>query len=99
MVKHKKHYSKGGFGGFGGGKKIFGLGTKGLIGGLGVLGVAGAVFFADQIADAVPINVPYKKYAVAFAIGGPAGLAGKVAKDYIMPTVGAPVSSGGITLY
>ena len=67
-----------------GGTKLFGLGTKGLIGGLGILGVVGAAMFSDQIAAMVPINVPFKQYGVAFAIGGPAGIAAKVAKDMFL---------------
>lgn len=88
--KYKKHHSSG----FGGGKKIMGLGTKGLIGGLGILGVVGAVFFSDQIAAAIPINIPMKDKAVAFAIGGPAGLVGKFGKDMLTGS-----GSGGTAYY
>jgi len=91
MARRKHGYRRGKSGG-----RIFGLSTRGLVGGLGLLGVGAAVLFSDQIGAMVPINVPYKNYGVAFALGGPAGLAGKVVKDMVMPsgTVGTSVSGG-----
>jgi len=74
-----------------GSKKLFGLGTKGLIGGLGLMGVLGAAFFSDQIAGMIPMNIPYKNYAVAFGLGGPAGLVAKVGKDAVL---GGGISTG-----
>lgn len=68
----------------GGGKKVFGLSTKGLIGSYGILGAVGGAFFADQIAGMIPIDVPFKNYIAAYAVGGPAGIAGKVGKDMFM---------------
>jgi len=80
----------------GGGKKIFGLSTKGLIPGLGIMGLAAGILFADEIANMVPVDIPYKNYAVSFALGGPAGVVGKVAKDKFMP--GGIGGSGGALL-
>lgn len=83
MAKKKR------FGGKSGGK-LFGLGTKGLIAGLGIAGVAAGALFGDQIASMVQqktgIQVPFGGYAAAFVLGGPAGVAGKFAKDALMPS-------------
>ena len=78
-----------------GGSKIFGLSTKGLLS-LGVLGAVAGAMFSDQIGAMIPVNVPFKNYGVAFAIGGPAGLAGKVVKDMFLGSGsnGAADSSG-----
>jgi len=87
MAKSGKKRSRGGFGKS---SKLFGLSTKGLFGGLGLLGVAAAAFFADDIAKMIPVNVDptIKKYGAAFAVGGPAGIVANVAKSYLMPSSG-----------
>lgn len=90
----RRSYRRKSRGGFGGGQKIFGLGTKGLIGGLGIAGVLAGIFFKDQIAAYIPINLPMKDKLVAFALGGPAGAVGAFAKDAFMPSLGSSSSWG-----
>jgi len=81
-----------------GGNRLFGLSTKGIIPGVGfgLLGVVAAVFAKDMIANAIPINVPFKDKGVAFAIAGPAGVAAAFAKDFLMPSGTSGTSSGGL---
>lgn len=79
-------------GGRSGGGKIFGLSTRGLVGGLGIAGLIAGVMFKDQIAQMIPVDIPMKDKAVAFALGGPAGVVGAFAKDYLMP--GGSVATG-----
>ncbi len=78
----------------GSGGRIFGLSTRGLVGGLGIMGVVAAVMFKDQIASMLPVDVPMKDKAVAFALGGPAGVVGAFAKDYLMPGGSAATGAG-----
>lgn len=97
MVRHKR---RGGFGRSSGGK-LFGLSTKGLVG-LGLLGAAAGALFGDQIGSMIPINADpkLKGYAGAFALGGPAGVALKFAKDQFMPNLNiGGGSSAGIQMY
>jgi len=94
MARHRRSRGRSGFGG---GKKILGLGTRGLVGSFGILGVAAAALLSNQIASAIPINVPYKDYAVSYAIAGPAGVVGHLAADTLMGKSGG--SSGGVILY
>jgi hypothetical protein len=91
-VARKKHGFKRGSGG----SKVFGLSSKGLLGSFGILGVAGAALFSDQLAALIPVNLPFKQHIAAFAIAGPAGVGAKVVKDMVMPSGG---SSGGVILY
>ena len=78
--------------GKGGGDKLFGLGTKGLLS-LGVLGAVAGGFFANEIAGFIPIDLPAKPYLAAFAVGGPAGVGVKIAKDLLLG--GGLVGAGG----
>jgi hypothetical protein len=83
----RRHKRRGSRGGFGGGRKIFGLGTKGLLPSLGIAGVIGAALFADEIAAMIPVNVPAKDYLISYAIAGPAGVAARFAAKSIMPSM------------
>ena len=79
----------------GGGGTIFGLSTRGLVGGLGLLGVGAGLLFNKQIAAMVPVSVPYKDKVVAFALGGPAALVGSFLMDGFGGSTGTPVSGSG----
>lgn len=61
-----------------------GLSTKGLIGSYGIIGAVAAAFLAPTIADMIPIQIPFKNEAAAFAIGGPAGVVGYIGKNMLM---------------
>jgi len=92
MARRGRRYGRRrGRGGSGG--RIFGLSTRGLVGGLGIAGLIAGVMFKDQIAQMIPVDIPMKDKAVAFALGGPAGVVGAFAKDYLMP--GGSASSAG----
>lgn len=90
MARYRKHgrRSKGG-----GSGKILGLSTKGLVGGLGIMGVVAGVMFKDQIAAMIPVDIPFKSQAVSFGLGGPAALVGGMALDYFKGN-GATASGG-----
>lgn len=74
----------------GSGKSVFGLSTKGLIGSYGIVGALAGAFLAPTIASMVPVDIPFKNEAAAFAIGGPAGVVGYIGKNMLM---GGNVSS------
>ena len=71
-----------------GSKKLFGLGTKGLIGGLGLLGVVGGAMFGETIGNYIPVvnqqSNLIKGAVGGFIVGGPAGAVGNVVKQYAM---------------
>ncbi len=89
MGRYRKHPR-----GSRGGKKIFGLSTRGLVGGLGMLGLIAGVMFKDQIAAARPVDIPMKDKAVAFALGGPAAVVLAFGKDYLAPSMSSGTSAG-----
>jgi len=91
MTRRKHGFKRGS-----GGSKVFGLSSKGLLGSFGILGVAGAALFSEQLAALIPVNLPFKQHITAFAIAGPAGVGAKVIKDMVMPSGG---NSGGVILY
>jgi len=90
----KKHYSRKG------GKKLFGLGTKGLIPGLGILGLGAGIFFGEQIGSMIPVvqdqDPMIKAAAGGFILGGPAGALGAVVKSKFLGSSG---SASGMPLY
>lgn len=93
MGKKKSYHKKGS-------KKLFGLGTKGLIAGLGILGVGAAFLFSDQISSMIPVvkdQSPMVRNAITgFGIAGPAGAVAAVAKGYFM---GGSSGTGGMVYY
>jgi len=97
-VKHmgRRRYGRRRGRGRGGGSKFFGLGTKGLIS-LGVMGALAGGLFGDRIGDMLPVvnqqDPLIKSAAGGFVIGGPAGAALAVAKNYFM---GGGSSGGGV---
>lgn len=83
----RKSYRRRGGGGFGG-SKVFGLSTKGLIGGLGILGLAGGVLFGEQLGAMIPVvnqqDSRVQAAAGGFVLGGPAGAVGAALKSHFM---------------
>jgi len=83
-----------------GGKKLFGLGMKGLIPGLGILGLAGGIFFGQQLGSMIPVvkdqDPMIQSAAGGFILGGPAGALGAVVKNKFLGSSG---STSGMPLY
>jgi len=88
---YKMARRKGGFRKGKGKKSFFGLSSKGLIGNFGLMGIVGAALAAPMVSqkaqELTGIAIPYADYAAAYAIAGPAGIAAKVGKDMLMPTM------------
>lgn len=68
-----------------GGRKFLGLGTKGLVS-LGILGAGAGALFGETIGNMIPVvnqqSSLIKGAAGAFIIGGPAGAALNIAKQF-----------------
>lgn len=84
-----------------GGKRFFGLSTKGpVLPAMGLIGIAAAAFFGRQLGSMIPVvnqqGAVIQSAAGGFALAGPAGAAAAVLKDMFMGGSPSGTSSGAL---